>query len=110
MNYLDKLKHLTQRPDTDHTIEVHLEPGKPVDLPDARAKRLLDKAPGKVRVCVSAIQPGAFVTWTRGDGTRPEGFVDFLYTDGTGTRWAFVSLPGGTWAAVNVKFLKEVNP
>src|SRR5437899_1947853 len=30
--------------------EVHLEPGKPVDLPDDRARRLLEKAPGKVRV------------------------------------------------------------
>jgi hypothetical protein len=30
--------------------KVHLQPGIPVDLPDARAKRLLDKASGKVRV------------------------------------------------------------
>jgi hypothetical protein len=30
--------------------EVRLEPGKPVPLPEDRARRLLAKAPGKVRV------------------------------------------------------------
>ena len=62
------------------------------------------------RQVASVPWPGSLVTWTRGDGTHPEAFVDAIHTDGTGTRWAFVSLPGGTWAAVNVKFLKEVNP
>jgi hypothetical protein len=33
--------------------EVRLEPGRPIDLPDERAKRLLDKAPGRVRVVES---------------------------------------------------------
>lgn len=32
--------------------EVRLEPGKPVELPNDRARRLLDKAPGKVRVVI----------------------------------------------------------
>ena len=93
-----------------HTIITHTaEPGKPIDLPDARLSGYSTKR--QVRsVCVSAIQPGAFVTWRRGDKTHPEAFVDFLHTDDTGIQWAFVSLPGGTWAAVNVKFLKEVNP
>ena len=90
--------------------EVHLEPGKPIDLPDDRAQRLLSKAPGKVRVCVPTITTGSLVSWRRADGTQPVAFVDAIHVDDTGTRWAFVSLGGGTWAAVNVKFLKEVNP
>lgn len=78
-----------------------------------RARQLLAKTTTACIASASAapvIQPGALVTWTRGDGTRPEGFVDFIHTDDTGTRWAFVSLPGGRWAVVNVKFLKEVTP
>ena len=54
-----------------------------------------------------AIQPGSFVTWRRGDGSQPEGFVDAMHVDDAGTRWAFVALPGGMWAAVNTKFLKD---
>lgn len=57
---------------------------------------------------VPAIQPGSFVTWTRGDGTRPEGFVDLLYTDSDGKAWAFVSYRK-TWAVVSMKFLTKVN-
>ena len=91
------------------TGEVHLEPGKPVDLPDERARRLLDKAPGKVRVCPLTIAAGCQVTWTRGDGTRQEAFVDAIHTDDTGTRWALVALPCGTWAAINLKLLKRAN-
>lgn len=84
--------------------EVRLEPGRPVDLPDARAKRLLDKAPGKVRVFNPTIGPGSLVIW-RSTGEEREGFVDFLHTDDRGNRWAFVGVIGGTWAAVNLKFL-----
>ena len=48
--------------------EVHLEPGRPIDLPDERAQRLLNKAPGKVRVVESANgidgdRLGHLVTW-----------------------------------------------
>lgn len=71
MNYLDKLKYLTQRPDTD-----------------------------------KAIQAGDRITWQRGDGTTQSGVVDAIYTDDAGTRWAFVTMPGGSWAAVNCKFVK----
>ena len=45
--------------------EVRLEPGKPVNLPDERARRLLDRAPGRVRI-VAGLAPvtvGAVVTW-----------------------------------------------
>ena len=54
-----------------------------------------------------AIQPGSLVTWTRGDGTRPEGFVDFLHTDPDGKEWAFVSY-GKTWAAIDRRLLTVV--
>ena len=91
------------------TGEVRLEPGKPVDLPEARAKRLLDKAPGKVRMITPTIAAGSLVTWTRGDGSKQEGFVDFIYTDTDGKQWAFVSY-GQTWAAVDRKLLTMVTP
>ena len=48
--------------------EVHLEPGKPIDLPEARAQRLLNKAPGKVRVVESA---------NGGDGDRTGHIVEW---------------------------------
>lgn len=89
------------------TGEVHLEPGKPVDLPDERARRLLDKAPGKVRVCLPAIQPGSLVSWRRGDGRKQEGFVDFVHTDSHGKEWVFLSY-GTTWAAVDRRVLTLV--
>ena len=89
--------------------EVHLEPGKPIDLPDDRAQRLLSKAPGKVRMVTLTIAAGSLVTWSRGDGSIQEGFVDFLHTDDTGTRWALVGLPCGTWVAVQLKLLKGPN-
>ena len=74
-----------------------------------RALELLKKRP-QPKDTASPVQSGSFVAWASGDGTRPEAFVDAIHTDDTGTRWAFVSLPGGNWAAVNVKFLKAVNP
>jgi hypothetical protein len=36
------------------TGEVRLVPGHPVELPDGRAVRLLEKAPGRVRVVVES--------------------------------------------------------
>lgn len=83
--------------------EIRLEPGKPVELPDERAKRLLAKAPGKVRVFLGHIQPGNRITWTRGDGTTLSGLVDDIHVDESGTRWAFVTIGEG-WSAVNTKF------
>ena len=90
--------------------EVRLEPGTPIDLPDDRAKRLLSKAPGKVRMVIPAIQAGSLITWRRGDGSIQTGFVDVLHTDDMAVRWAFVSLLDATWAAVNLKFLTRVSP
>jgi hypothetical protein len=34
--------------------EVNLQPGKPIELPDDRALKLLAKAPGKVRIVVTS--------------------------------------------------------
>lgn len=85
--------------------EVHLEPGKPIDLPEARAKRLLDKAPDKVRVVTPTVQAGSQVTWCRVDGSTHLGIVDQIYVDDTGTRWAFVTI-GESWAVINLNYLK----
>lgn len=60
-------------------------------------------------VPLPTLHPGALVTWTRGDGSSPIASVDSLYTDDTGTRWALVGLPCGTWAAVKLKLLKGPN-
>lgn len=53
--------------------EIRMEPGKPVDLPEARALRLLDKAAGKVR-CVTPeppLLPGWLVAYRdRSDNLR----------------------------------------
>ncbi len=64
---LEALELLTYRwPDG----EVRLEPGRPVSLPDERARRLLAKAEGKVRAIEPAgqpvqeqLRPGTWVAW-----------------------------------------------
>lgn len=48
--------------------EVHLAPGKPITLPEGRAARLLEKAPGRVRVLEPETRHagdrlGHIVTW-----------------------------------------------
>jgi hypothetical protein len=87
---------------------VTLEPGKPVDLPDERATRLLRKAGNRVRLVLSPIQPGDQITWTRADGTTPIGLVDCLHVDVDGITWVFVIM-GETWAAVNLKLVTRVD-
>jgi len=72
MNYLDKLKHLNQRPDTG-----------------------------------SIVQTGDRIEWQRA-GTAQQGLVDFLHCDADGTMWAFCTVPGGSWSAVNCKFVRAV--
>jgi len=54
----------------------------------------------------STFEAGSKITWTRADGSIQTGVVDFLYTDTLGTKWAFCTLQGGTWAAVNLKSVK----
>ena len=85
--------------------EVRLEPGKPINLSDERAKRLLDRAPGKVRMITPTIEAGAQITWTRVDMTVQAGIVDLIHVDDRGIRWAFVTI-GQHWAVVNLKFVK----
>lgn len=82
--------------------EIHLEPGKPINLPDERAQRLIEKAPGKIRVIQPNFEPGSTIAWLRADGSRQIGTIDFIHGDDAGTHWAFVSLEN-TWAAVNLK-------
>ena len=88
------------------TGEVRLVPGQPVELPDDRAARLLEKAPGRVRVVALATRAGDTISWTRADGSHPAGVVDDLHTDPAGVVWAFITLPGGLWTAVNLKFAR----
>lgn len=88
--------------------EVRLKPGEPVDLPDERARRLLTKAPGRVRVVPPSIQPGDSIRWTRSDGSVHHAKVDFVHGDSDGARWAFVTIGTG-WAAVSCRFVSKVN-
>lgn len=88
--------------------EVRLKPGEPVDLPDERAKRLLAKAPGRVRVVPPSIQPGDSIRWARSDGSVHHAKVDFVHEDSDGARWAFVTIGIG-WAAVNLKCAQRVS-
>ena len=88
--------------------EVRLAPGAPIQLDEARARRLLERVPGKVKV-VATVSPGALITWEGADGSSRRGLVDFLHVDADGTTWAFYSLPDGIWGVVNTKYVALVN-
>ena len=91
---------------------IHLKPGQPVDLPDEQAKRLLEKAPNKVRMVQDAsplVRPGVTIEWQGADLTMRQGLVDFLHVNAYGTTWAFYSLPDGIWGVVNTKYVALVN-
>ncbi len=94
--------------------EIRLEPGAPMDLPQERAARLMAKAPGRVRYVMAkdmeeAVLPhvhaGDLITWELPDLGRQEGVVNFLSPDSDGSQWAYVTMPDGRWAAVNLKFV-----
>ncbi|MEO7860040.1 MAG: hypothetical protein ABIU05_06270 [Nitrospirales bacterium] len=87
--------------------EIRMEPGHPLEFSVEDGEKLLARAPGKVRV---VCRPGSILTWTRTDGGQHTGVVDFLHAAPTGTAWAFVTVSDGGWAAVNVKFVREVKP
>ena len=101
--------------------DVRLLPGQPVDFPETEALKLLARAHGKVREATGgvdlreerkqrqttqALAPGDRITWTRGDLTVQQGIVDVVHRDTDGQAWAFCTVPGGSWTAVNVKFVK----
>lgn len=53
--------------------------------------------------------PGCLIAWQRADLTVAQAKVDFLHTDAEGTKWAFVTLPEGGWAAVNLKYARRTD-
>ena len=55
------------------------------------------------------ISIGSTVTWQGADLTLRRGIVDFLHTDTDGTKWVFVTFPGG-WSAVNIKHVVSIEP
>jgi len=89
--------------------EILLPLGKPVELPDQQAWWLLSKAPTKVRR-VETLSPtvNQRVCWEGVEGATRSGVVDFLHTEPNGTRWAFVSLSDGGWAALNLKYARVI--
>ncbi|MBA2485858.1 MAG: hypothetical protein H0V35_07130 [Nitrospira sp.] len=48
------------------------------------------------------MQIGDTIRWELTDFGHQEGVVDFLHGDADGSHWAFVTLPDGQWAAVNM--------
>ena len=93
--------------------EVQLMPGQPVDLPESRALRLLQKAPGKVRIVpphlILDVRRGGRITWHGAEKTYRSGVVDFLHTDADNCVWAFVTMSSGGWAAVNTKYVERID-
>ena len=88
--------------------EVTLRPGVPMELPDQAATQLLQKAPDKVRRVdpAPALQPGDTIIWHGADGkSRGPAGVDFIHLAEDGSRWAFYTLPDGSWGAVNLKYV-----
>ena len=97
---------LVHLPDCD----LQLEPGQPVDILDDHAVRLLAKVPDKVRrveqiVPLVCNQP---ICWKSADGSARCGVVDFWHVEPDGTQWVFVTMPDGRWAAVNLRYIKEM--
>jgi hypothetical protein len=52
----------------------------------------------------STIRVGDWIEWERADLTAQHGVVDFLQTYPNEV-WAFCTLPGGKWTAVNTKYI-----
>lgn len=66
--------------------EIVLRPGAPVNLPEAPARKLLERAPGKVRAVrtdpILAVEPGSTVTWDSPLFGRVTGQVMAVCVDG----------------------------
>ena len=73
--------------------DLQLKPGRPVNLAEDRALKLLAKAPGKVRMVepqALAFQPGDLIHWQTWDGKiRGPAVVEHV-TLFDGRIWAFV--------------------
>jgi hypothetical protein len=68
--------------------EVVLTPGRPMELPEDRAWRLLERAPGRVRVIntlptINDIQAGCWVEWLSPALPQQRGEVLAVNPDGT---------------------------
>ncbi len=68
--------------------EIVLTPGRPVELPDHRAKRLLERAHGKVRAVdvplpIESMRAGDWVEWLSPALPKQQGEVLAVYPDGT---------------------------
>lgn len=49
--------------------------------------------------------PGVMIEWARTDRTRQSGRVDLRQSDSDGILWVFVTLPDGSWSAVNLRIV-----
>ena len=61
--------------------------------------------PGLVAV-LTGIRAGSKIVW-EWSGKPQTGTIDFLHVDSDGIVWGFVTI-GDSWAAVNLKFAKQV--
>ncbi len=71
--------------------DLHLTPGKPVDLPDEQAQKLLAMVPEKVKLASTrppCLQPGTWIEWDsplfgrlRGEllGVREDGWLEVFH-------------------------------
>lgn len=94
------LLEAVDRPVRYHLIdgrEVRLVPGHPVDLPDVQARKLLAKAPEKVRMVqphAITFQLGDLIHWQTWDGKiHGPALVEHVTFSG-GRRWAWVTWDG----------------
>jgi hypothetical protein len=72
----------------------------PVVMEEALTQqKALDQSP--------TVHPGDRITWTRGDLTVQHGTVDVVHLDTDGQAWAFCTVPGGSWATVNTKYVTK---
>ena len=66
--------------------------------------------PQKALDPIPALQPGDRIERERADLTVQHGVVDSLHTDADGRVWAFCTLPDGRWTALNVKYIRKIEP
>jgi len=67
-----------------HGKEVRLHPGAPVEFPDEDGQKLIEQAPGKVRL---VLRPGDVVEWLSPALPRQQGEILAVHDDGTFEVW-----------------------